>query len=263
LRNVFTMRCAFLVAFALALGFVPARGAVISYQNTNDWGFVGVHAASGGFGLAGTGPSMTVAGPGTYDQVYPVSGGSAEAKVTLQTSPTGFSVSGAVSAPGGGTVFNAVVYIDFTLDQAATLHLDLSDLKNSNGPGLNSAWWQLILNGPTTLGGELAGQKTQPYSGDVAFKGVNDVADGLHGQQPGSSYVMDLWVTASGQQPSTGDFAFSATVVPEPATWSLLLVGAAIVIGRHSTGCSRLDNRTPDRESKRATAADRELIGVG
>ena len=87
-------------------------------------------------------------------------------------------------------MFNAVVYIDFTLDQAATLHLDLSDLKNSNGPGLNSAWWQLILNGPTTLGGELSGQKSQPYSGDVAFKGVNDVADPLHGQQTGSSYVI-------------------------------------------------------------------------
>ena len=34
-------------------------------------------------------------------------------------------------------------------------------------------------------------------------------------------------------------------------------------IGRRGTNCSRLDHRTPDRESKRTTAADRELIEIG
>jgi hypothetical protein len=34
-------------------------------------------------------------------------------------------------------------------------------------------------------------------------------------------------------------------------------------IGRRSTDCSRLDHRTPDHESKRTAAANRELIGIG
>ncbi len=34
-------------------------------------------------------------------------------------------------------------------------------------------------------------------------------------------------------------------------------------IGRRSTNCSRLDHHTPDHESKRTTAANREPIGIG
>jgi hypothetical protein len=263
------MKLAFLLSLAVYLGMVSsdeAASLIYPAPTALGYGYLGIEqnpGSTGFYGVAGSGPSVPISGAGTFNEVFPVNGGFAQANITLQLGPQGFSATGSVSSPGGQP-FNCELGLPFSLDQAGTMFVNLSDLKNSTGlSGIGSAFYQLVLFAPSVLTGvQLVGANTQPFAGNEQFFGMNDKPGGptsTHGPA-GASYQLNIEVSVSGQAPSSADFSFSAQIVPEPTTLVLLVLGGVLLAGwrarasheepGHNSRCEQPILRDPNSLSK-------------
>jgi hypothetical protein len=242
------MKLAFLLSVAVYLGLAcgsKAASLIYPAPTAIGYGYLGVEQNPGNtgfYGVGGSGPSIPITGAGTFNEIFPVNGGFAQANVTLQLGPQGFSASGSVSSPGGQP-FNCELGLPFSLDQAGTMLVNLSDLKNSTGlTGIGAAFYQLILYAPSVLTGvQLVGASTQPFAGNEPFFGMNDKPGGppsTHGPA-GASYQMNIEISVSGQAPSSADFSFSAQIVPEPSSLALLILGGVLLAGRITVSVPR------------------------
>jgi PEP-CTERM motif len=208
------------------LEFVPAKGATFNYPSaTASSGYVG-QEANPAVGIAFPGQAQLVTGPGTYDQHYTNNGETlGDANLTLAETPTSFTATGALFSDQPGLTVNCILDLGFSLSQASAIHVALSDLHNSTGPNSPiTCWYQLIQYAPSISGvPSLVWFSGGPVDGTIPLYGANDHPGTK--DTVGTDYELTVVVATNSQDPTTAGFSINAQIVPEPATWSLLLVG--------------------------------------